>query len=82
MKAMSVTSSRAAKRRNSVAIDSKTSSSQATRSILLTHTTTWGMPSSDARKAWRRVCSTIPLRASIRMIATSAVEAPVTMLRV
>ena len=30
----------------------------------------------------RRVCSTTPLRASTSTIATSAVEAPVTMLRV
>ncbi len=40
------------------------------------------MRSSEARKAWRRVCSTMPLRASIRIRARSAVEAPVTMLRV
>jgi hypothetical protein len=33
-------------------------------------------------KAWRRVCSTTPWRASTRTIATSAVDAPVTMLRV
>ena len=32
--------------------------------------------------AWRRDCSTIPLRASTSTIARSAVEAPVTMLRV
>ena len=31
---------------------------------------------------WRRVCSITPLRASTRITATSAVEAPVTMLRV
>ena len=41
----------------------------------------------DARGArrcsvWRRVCVSTPLRASIRMTAQSAVEAPVTMLRV
>jgi hypothetical protein len=40
------------------------------------------MPSSEAMNACRRDCSSTPLRASIRMIATSAVEAPVTMLRV
>ena len=40
------------------------------------------MPSSEDRNAWRRVCSSTPLRASTRMIATSAVDAPVTMLRV
>jgi hypothetical protein len=33
-------------------------------------------------KAWRRDCSTTPLRASISTIDRSAVEAPVTMLRV
>ncbi|KPC67985.1 hypothetical protein ADL26_20690, partial [Thermoactinomyces vulgaris] len=32
--------------------------------------------------AWRRDCSTRPLRASTRISARSAVEAPVTMLRV
>src|SRR4051812_48541459 len=41
-----------------------------------------GMPSSDAMNAWRFVCSTTPLRASTRTIARSAVDAPVTMLRV
>ena len=40
------------------------------------------MPRSDAMKAWRRDCSRTPLRASISTIARSAVEAPVTMLRV
>ena len=47
----------------------RTSSSyQSTRSILLTHTTRCGMPSSDAMKAWRRDCSRTPLRASTRTI--------------
>src|SRR3954453_20239066 len=41
-----------------------------------------GMPSSDAMNAWRFVCSTTPLRASTRTIARSALDAPVTMLRV
>ena len=41
-----------------------------------------GTPSSVARNAWRRLCSVMPLRASSRISATSAVEAPVTMLRV
>ena len=36
----------------------------------------------EERKAWRRVCSITPLRASIRMRARWALEAPVTMLRV
>ena len=40
------------------------------------------MPSSEARNACRRDCSSTPLRASIRISATSAVDAPVTMLRV
>ena len=40
------------------------------------------MPSSDARNAWRRDCSRTPLRASMRIRARSAVDAPVTMLRV
>ena len=61
---------------------SKTSSDQPTRSILLTATTTWRTRSSAAIAAWRRVCSITPLRASTSTIATSAVEAPVTMLRV
>ena len=40
------------------------------------------MPSSAAMNAWRRDCSSTPLRASTRTMARSAVEAPVTMLRV
>jgi hypothetical protein len=40
------------------------------------------MPSSEAMKEWRQVCSRMPLRASTRMIARFAVLAPVTMLRV
>ena len=40
------------------------------------------MPSIAAMNVWRRVCSITPLRASSRTTATSAVEAPVTMLRV
>jgi hypothetical protein len=40
------------------------------------------MPSSAAMYAWRRVCGSTPRRASIRMIARSAVDAPVAMLRV
>ena len=34
------------------------------------------------RNAWRRVCSTMPLRASTKTSARFAVDAPVTMLRV
>ena len=37
---------------------------------------------SETRKLWRRVWVRTPLRASIRITARSAVEAPVTMLRV
>jgi hypothetical protein len=41
-----------------------------------------GTPRSDEMNACRRDCSTTPLRASIRISERSAVEAPVTMLRV
>jgi len=51
-------------------------------SSLLIASTTWRMPISDTRVLCRRVCVSTPLRASIRITATSAVEAPVTMLRV
>jgi hypothetical protein len=40
------------------------------------------MPSNEEMNAWRLDCSSRPLRASTRMTARSAVEAPVTMLRV
>ena len=40
------------------------------------------MPSSEESVAWRRDCSMIPWRASIRITARWAVDAPVTMLRV
>ena len=46
------------------------SSSQSTRSILLTATTTWRMPSSAGQDAWRRDCSTMPLRASMSTMAS------------
>ena len=82
MKVTSGISSRAAKRSNSSTIWSKTSSLKSTRSILFTHTTTCGMPSSELMKAWRLDWATIPLRASTSTIARSAVEAPVTMFRV
>ena len=49
---------------------------------MLIATTTRLMPSSDTRKLWRRVWVSTPLRASTRITATSAVDAPVTMLRV
>ena len=63
-------------------ISLKRASEKSTRSILFTATTTCGMPSREAMKEWRQVCSITPLRASIRMMARLAVEAPVTMLRV
>ena len=49
---------------------------------MLTATTSLGMPSSALMNAWRLDCSSTPLRASISTTARSAVEAPVTMLRV
>ena len=75
-------SSFAANVRNSSQMASKTTSSQSTRSILLTHTTTCGTPSSDEMNVWRLDCSTMPLRASMRISDRSAVDVPVTMLRV
>ena len=56
--------------------------SKSTRSILLTHSTRCRTESSDAITACRRDCSRTPLRASMRISARSAVDAPVTMLRV
>ncbi len=50
----------AAKARNSSQMALKTSSRNSIRSILLTATTRWGMPSSAARKAWRRDCGSTP----------------------
>ena len=49
---------------------------------MLTATTTWRSPSSATMKLCRRVCGSTPLRASIRITARSAVDAPVAMLRV
>ena len=40
------------------------------------------MPIIATMRVWRRVCGSTPLRASIRITASSAVEAPVAMLRV
>ena len=68
--------------RSSASISRKRSSSKSTRSILLTAKTMCGMPSVAEMNVCRRVCSITPLRASRRTTATSAVEAPVTMLRV
>ena len=80
--ATSCTSSFIAKLRKSSRISSKRSCDQSTRSILLMHTTVCGIPSRLAMNAWRRDCSSTPLRASTSTSATSAVDAPVTMLRV
>jgi hypothetical protein len=49
---------------------------------LLTATSTCGICSSEAMKPWRLRLGQHAERASIRMMARSAVEAPVTMLRV
>ena len=49
---------------------------------MLTHSTRCFTCSSDAITAWRRDCSSTPLRASMSTSARSAVDAPVTMLRV
>ena len=40
------------------------------------------MPNSEAMKLWRLVWARTPLRASIRITASSEFEAPVAMLRV
>ena len=58
------------------------SSAKSTRSILLTATITCRIRSRAAIVAWRRLCSVSPARASTSSSARSAVEAPVTMLRV
>ena len=75
-------SSLASQPENSAVMRSNTDWSKSTRSILFTHTTRCGMRSSDAMNACRRDCSSTPLRASTSTSARSAVEAPVTMLRV
>ena len=82
MNSTSVSSSLAAKASNDSTISSKRCSEKSTRSILFTQTVRCGTPTSEETKAWRLVCSTTPLRASTRISARSAVEAPVTMLRV
>ena len=64
------------------AISSYRSCDQSTRSILLMATTTCGTREDRRMYACRRVCSTTPCRASTSTIRDSAVEAPVTMLRV
>ena len=64
---MNVTSRRSRRAANSVnssRMASKRSRSWSTRSILLTQITRCGTPSSDTSRLWRRVCSTMPWRAS------------------
>ena len=67
---------------NSSWISLKRSSEKSTRSILLTQSTRCGTRSSDRITACRRDCSVSPWRASTSTRPRSAVEAPVTMLRV
>ena len=67
---------------NSSLMSSNTCCEKSTRSILLTQSTRCGTCSSVVRKACLRLCSRMPLRASTSTIARSAVDAPVTMLRV
>ena len=82
MKVTSVVSRRAQNSRNSSSTRWNAACEYSTRSILFTHTSRCLIPSSEAMNAWRLVCSTTPWRASIRITARSAVDAPVTMLRV
>src|SRR5260221_2355591 len=56
--------------------------SKPTRSILFTASSTRGTRSRALTAVCRRVCSERPLRASTRITASCAVEAPVTMFRV
>ena len=55
---------------------------QSTRSILLTASITFLMPTRSQIAAWRRVWRLAPWRASTSRMAMSACEAPVAMLRV
>ena len=72
----------AAKSRKPATMPSKVPCAQPTRSILFTASTTRRIPRFETSSAWRRVCRVRPCRASTRITATSAVEAPVAMLRV
>src|SRR5579884_2399262 len=67
---------------SSAAISWNRSCDQSTRSILLTATTACGTRRIERMYVCRRVCSTTPWRASTSTIPRSAVDAPVTMLRV
>ena len=82
MNVRSVNSSFLANSVNSSRISSNRSWLQSTRSILFTHTARWLTRRSEAITACRRLCSSMPLRASTSTRARSAVEAPVTMFRV
>ena len=75
-------SSGSAKTLKASTMSSKRASLKSTRSILLTASTTWRMPSSETISECRRVCGNSPLRASTSRMARSALEAPVAMLRV
>ena len=82
---MKVRSSKSSFREKSVrsaSISAYRSSDQSTRSILFTATTMCGIPSRDEMKPCRLDWVRSPFRASTRMMASSAVDAPVTMLRV
>ena len=59
-----------------------TASSKPAWSILLIANTMWRMPIIATMRECRRVCVNTPLRASMRITASSAVDAPVAMLRV
>ena len=74
--------SSAAIARTSAATVRKTSSLCSTRSILFTAMTTCGTRIRAATARWRRVCSSTPLRASTSSTRASAVDEPVTVLRV
>ena len=67
---------------NSSAIRCQIVREKPTESILLIARTACRMPSAATMKACRLVCGSTPPRASIRMMARSAVDAPVAMLRV
>ena len=76
------TPSLAAAAAKSATMASKIASEKPTRSILLTARTVSDTRSSEVTARCRLVCSTTPDRASTRITATSAVEAPVTVFRV
>ena len=73
---------RGGEKAESWAIASNVLLSKSTRSILFTANTTVRTPSSSAARRWRRVCSTMPVRASTNSTTTWEVDTPVTVLRV